>query len=151
MHSCTRKTHVCLFFLFLFFAFVQFATITSIFYKAIPSLWAAWNIELINKSIVCWALTTEALSLLKAKQSEGQTNILPEVIFMMMYRNLIACLVWLVITMLVRHKHWATLGTQPHLAFGIRTTGQDNVAYFCISLVNFISLSMWNIYSQIHL
>jgi len=50
-------------------------------------------------------MTTEALSLLKAKQSEEQTNILPDVIFMMMYRNLIACLMWLVITMLVRHKY----------------------------------------------
>jgi len=116
------------FFCFCFFAFVQFGT-NTISSKAIPSLWSAWNIELINKSKVCRAMTTEALSLLKAKQAEEQTNILPDVIFMMMYRNLIACLMWLVITMLVRHKYWVTLGTQPNLAFGIQTTGQDNVAY----------------------
>lgn len=61
---------------------------------------------------------------------------------MTMYRDLIACLVWLVITMLVRHKQWETLWTQPHLAFDIRTSGRDIVAYFSIGFINFISLSI---------
>lgn len=123
---------------------VHFWTKLLVFYKTIfLCLLKYWTNHWIYSEWL-WPLV---LNLLKAnKQSVGQTNIPPEVIFMIMYRDLIVYLVCLVITMPFRHKQWAMPWT--HLASDIRTTGQDIVACFCIDFINFISLSIWIIYSN---
>ncbi len=113
-------------------------------YLHLLSLCAAWNIELINESMVCWALTTGCKPF-KSRTISGRDKHYSWGHFDDVPCDLIACLVWLVITMLVRHKQWATLWTQPHLAFDIRTTVRDIWHTLVLVFNYFISLSIGNI------